>query len=110
MDLDSQAKGFLTLLEPDADSTPSFSGFKAFLLELLDLDLVILLEPDADSAPLGSGFDAFLLTLLDLDREAGGFVIFLESDVGLETSSETLDFFLSPLLDRDGVGFLLLLM
>ena len=79
MDLDSQAKGFSTLLEPDADSTPSFSDFEAFLLTLLDLDLVILLEPDADSAPLGSGFDAFLLTLLDLDREAEGFETLLES-------------------------------
>ena len=76
MDLDSQAKGFLTLLEPDADSTPSFSDCEAFLLTLLDLDLVILL--DADSAPLGSGFDAFLLTLLDLDREAEGFETLLE--------------------------------
>ena len=109
MDLDSQAKGFLTLLESDADSTPFFSDFEAFLLTLLDLDLVILLEPDAGSATLDLSFETSLLTFLDLDREAGGFITLLESGADLETGSETLDFFLSPLLDRDGEGFLLLL-
>ena len=71
-------------------------------------EFVSLFESVADPDLVDLGFEAFLLTLLDLDREAGGFVIFFESDVGLETGSETMDFFLSPLLDRDGMGFLLL--